>query len=225
MKKVIGLFIALVMVLITLTGCVNVNYEIQVNKDGSGEVSYVCGFSKETLESMGVSADDMVGAMKEKAEESEYIVEKYEDDEIAGFKANKHIDDLSKEMSMQEAFGEEYVKDTEENGINVERGLFTTKYSQNAEIDLTNMEELGETIKMTYKVKLPVNVKESNAAEQNKKELKWNLVSGEVNKIEFVAVGFNTLAITIVIVVLLVVCCAITIICTKKTNAKTEKKK
>ncbi len=209
MKKTIGLVMALILVLISLTGCVNINYEVKVNKNGSGDISYIYGFSKETLNSLQMTAEDMVKSMKEQAEESKYTVETYEDDEIAGFKAQKHVDDLSSEMSMQEAFGEEYVKDKEGNGINIKKSLFTREYSQNVQIDLTSLSDLGDSVKMTYKVTLPAKSKTNNATEVKGKELTWKLKAGEVNQIEFTAIGINILPIIIIVLVILIVAGAV----------------
>ena len=141
MKKTIGIIIVLILTLITLTGCAEINYEVKVNKDGSAEISYIYGISKDVLQKLNVSADDFVSEMKKQAQESEYQVEAYEDEKIAGFKANKHIEDLNKDFSLQETFGEEYVKDTDNNGIKFEKELFYTKYSQVAELDLTTLSE------------------------------------------------------------------------------------
>lgn len=210
MKKTIGLIIVLLIVLLTLTGCVNVNYEVEVNKDGSGEISYIYVFSKESLESLQVSAEDMVSSMKEQAEKSEYITEVYEDDKTAGFKASKHINDLSKDFSIQEAFGEEYVKESEDekdNRVIIKNNLFKTTISQNAEIDLTKMKDIATIVTMNYTVKLPIKASSNNASEvsKNGKELTWNLTGGEINKIEYTAVGINLLPIVLIIVVLAIV--------------------
>lgn len=216
MKKTIALIMALLLTLITLTGCVSIDYEVKVNKDGSGDISYIYAFSKETLNSFQMSAEDMVASMKEQAEESEYIVEPYEDDEVSGFIAKKHIEDLSTQMSMQEAFGEEYVKDKEGNGINIEKSIFVTRYTQNAQIDLTSISDFGNSIKMTYKVKLPVKAKTNNATEVNNKELIWSLNAGEVNEIEFTATKINILPIIIIVVILLIVVAVATLFILKK---------
>ncbi len=214
MKKTIGLISMLLIILVALTGCVNVNYEVEVNKDGSGDISYIYGFSKETLKDLPISTDDMVESMKEQAEENAYVVEAYENDEISGFKASKHIEDLSKDFSLQEAFGEEYVKDTENNGIKIEKGLFITKYSQNAEIDLTSMKDLSGNVDMTYKVKLPAKAKTNNATEvsKNSKELTWKLTAGEINNVEFVAQEMNVLAIIITVIIIAAVVAGIVIL-------------
>lgn len=215
MKKTIGLIILLILTLITLTGCAEINYEIEVKKDGSGEISYIFGMSKEILENLNVSADDFISEMKEQAEESEYKVEAYEDDNIAGFKANKRLNDLNKDFSLQEVFGEEYVKDTTDNGIKVEKSLFKTTYSQKAELDLTTLNEDEKEIKMTYKIKLPVAINTSNASEisEDGKTLKWNLKGGEINKIEFTAEEINIVPIVIIAIsAVLIVGVAITVV-------------
>ena len=46
MKKTIGLIVTLLITLVMLTGCVNVNYEVKVNKNGSGDISYVYALFK-----------------------------------------------------------------------------------------------------------------------------------------------------------------------------------
>ncbi len=225
MKKTIGLITMLIIMLITLTGCAQINYEVKVNKDGSGEIAYTYGISKDVLQQLNISAEDVISSMKEQAEESAYTVEAYENDNISGFKANKHVKDLSKDFSLQEAFGEEYVKDTENNGIKIEKGFLIVRYSQNTQIDLTTMNESEETIEMTYKIKLPAKVKTSNANEisKNQKELTWNLTAGKMNKIEFVAEEINMLSIAIILVIVVVIIAAIVIIIKLKKKHVTKK--
>lgn len=219
MKKTIGLIIMIIVMLVALTGCAEINYEVEVHKDGSGEITYIYGISKEVLEQLNVSAEDVISSMKEQAEESSYIVEAYEDENISGFKANKHVEDLTKDFSLQEAFGEEYVKDTENNGIKVEKTFLVTKYSQNAELDLTNVSDTN--IKMIYKIKLPTGVKTSNASavSENEKELTWNLKSGEINEVEFVAKQINILPVVIMLLVICIVVAILVFIILKKKHA------
>lgn len=225
MKKTIALITMLIIMLLALTGCAQINYEVKVNKDGSGEISYTYGISKNVLQQLNISAEDVISSMKEQAEESSYIVEAYENENVAGFKANKHVEDLSKDFSLQEAFGEEYVKDTEHNGINIEKGFLIIKYSQNTQIDLTTIDERQETIEMTYKIKLPAKVKTSNSNEisKNQKELTWNLTAGKINKIEFVAEEINILSIAIILVIAVVIIVAILIIIKLKKKHVTKK--
>lgn len=225
MKKTISVIVMLLLMLVLLTGCVNINYEVKVKRDGSGDISYVYGVSKDILEQYNISAEQIVGEMKGQAEESSYKVEEYEDENIAGFKASKHIDDLETDLSLQDAFGEDYVKDEESSGIYTKKDLFTVKYSQNAEIDLTSIEEIGLEIK--YVVKLPVKAEKSNADEisENGKTLIWNLKSEELNKIEFTARGLNIITVLIIIVIILVIIAALIVFMIfKRKKAKNETK-
>lgn len=225
MKKTIVLIIMLIIMLITLTGCAEVNYEVEINKDGSGEITYIYGISKEKLGSSEDLVEQFVGTMKEQAEESGYGVEVYENEKISGFKAKKHLENLSEEFSLEEAFGEEYVKDSQNNKINIEKSFWITKYSQNAELDLTNLSDAN--IEMTYKIKLPTVIKTNNASKvsEDGKELTWNLKSGEINKIEFIAEEINIMSIIIIvgaIVAVGVVIITIIVILKKKDVTKKE---
>lgn len=226
MKKTIGLIIMLVIMLITLTGCAEVNYELEINKDGSGEITYVYGISKEKIGGSTDLVEQFVETMKEQAKESGYTVEVYENEEISGFKANKHLSNLTEEFSLEEAFGEEYVKDTENNKINIEKGFWNTKYSQKAELDLTNLNDTN--IEMTYKIKLPTEVKTSNASNvsEDEKGLTWNLTAGKVNSIEFIAEETNVKSIAFVAgsaIAVVAVVVTIIIILNKKHATKKEK--
>ena len=169
----------------------------------------------------------MTADMKESAEESEYTIESYSDDEIAGFKASKHIDDLSK-ISLVEAFGEENVKDSEENQIKIEKNGSRITYSQNAKIDLTSMDEsTASLVAMKYTVKLPVASKDNNADEVSNdgKTLTWNLKAGEIKEVNFKTAnesGNKIIIIIVIIVVALIVVSCIVFICVKL--AKKSKK-
>lgn len=222
MKKTIGIVLILLVMLVTLTGCVSVNYEVKVNRNGSGDISYVYAFSQDTLKSFNISAEDMVQVMKEQAQENGYKVEPYETEELAGFKASKHLKNLNKEFSLQEAFGDEYIKDNENNTIKIEKSLFTTKYSQNAEIDLTSIQEMASEVQMQYKITLPAKAKTNNASEVEKlgKTLTWNLEGGKVNKVEFTAIQINILPIIIILAAVIIVATVFIILKRKKVTKK-----
>lgn len=223
MKKTIALIIMLLVILITFSGCAKVNYEVEINKDGSGKITYIYGISKEKLGGSTDLVEQFVETMKEQAEENDYKVEIYEDEKNSGFKASKHLENLSEEFSLEEAFGEEYVKDADNNKINLEKSLWKTKYSQNAELDLTNLKDTN--IEMAYKIKLPTKAKTNNATEvsENGKELTWNLKSGEINRVDFVAEEINIMpTVSIVGVVIVAVTVTVIIILKKKQVTKKE---
>ncbi len=223
MKKVLSLATIMLIALIVLTGCVDVNYEVTLNKDGTADVAYVYGFDKATLEQMGSTAEDMTSEMKQNAEASEYEIEPYSDDKVEGFKAKKHVENLS-DISLEEAFGSEYITDSEENRFKVEKKGSKTFYSQNAKIDLSNMDSsMASMVTMKYTVKLPTKVGENNASEVSKdgKTLTWNLTAGKVNEINFEAnSSIIGTVITIVIIALVVIGVTVAVVIVVKKSKK-----
>lgn len=189
MKKVISIISLIAFVLVALTGCVTVNYNVTINADGSGEVSYVYAFDKGLLESMGMTIEEMVGEMQAQAEETGYLIEIYSEDTYEGFRASKYLEDIT-EFSLEEAFGEDYITDSEENKLKITKSASDTIYSQNAEMDLTTMEDLREYGGvLTYSITLPVKAGSHNADEVSSdgKTLTWELYGGEIKSIEFEA--------------------------------------
>lgn len=226
MKKVLSLVTIMIILLIMLTGCVNVNYEVTLNKDGTADVAYVYGFDKEALEQMGTTAEDMTSDMKQNAEASEYEIETYSDDEVEGFKAKKHVENLA-DISLEEAFGSENVTDSGENQFKVEKKGLKTVYSQNAKIDLSTMDETtASVVTMKYTVNLPVKVGKNNASEVSKdgKTLTWNLTAGEVNEINFEASSSNPILIFAIIAILVVIGVIVVVELTIKKLKKNKEK-
>lgn len=225
MKKLLSLISVMAILLVALTGCVSVNYEVTLNEDGTADVAYIYGFEKEMLKQLETSAEDMTSDMKENAEESEYEIEVYSDDKIEGFKAKKHIENLS-EISMEDAFGSENVKDSEENQIKIEKKAFKTVYSQKANIDLSAMDEsTASMVTMKYVIKLPVKVGDNNASEvsEDGKTLTWNLKAGEVNEINFKASGNSSvMMIILIIAVVVIVAIALILIFSKKSQKNSK---
>lgn len=225
MKKVLSLVTIMIILLIMLTGCVNVNYEVTLNKDGTADIAYVYGFQKEFLEQMETTAEDMTSDMKESAEASEYEIETYSDDEVEGFKAKKHVENLS-DISLEEAFGSENVTDSEENQFKVEKKGLKTVYSQNAKIDLSNMDETTTSVvTMKYTVNLPVKVGKNNASEvsEDGRKLTWNLTAGEVNEINFEASSSNPILISAIIAILIVIVVIVVALAIKRSKKNKEK--
>ncbi len=226
MKKVLSLVTIVVMMLIVLTGCVELNYEITLNEDGTADISYVYAFEKSTLEQLGTSGEEMTSDMQEKAEESGYTIEEYSDDDVEGFIAKKHIEDLS-EISLEDAFGSEYVTDSEENQIKIEKSTFKTTYSQEASIDLSSMDETtASLVTLKYTINLPTSVGDNNADEvsEDGKTLTWNLTAGEINEINFEATSSQYAIIVLIIIAIVVIVVIIIIIVKKKKSNKNVEK-
>lgn len=221
--------------LFVLTGCANVNYEIKLERDGSGEVSYIMGYDKAFLSSMQVSVDDIkeddsFDEVKQEATNEGYTIEEYEDESTYGFKAYKHVNNIQNEFKIDE--------DTDaDDGIKYEKTLFKTKYSQNLALNLSDIigeEEdaltkaiLGQ-MKISYKIVLPFKVGENNATtvSEDGKTVEWILKAGEANEVKFVAEEDSTSYVVAGtgVVVLIIALCAIVVVTNKKKGKKQDVK-
>jgi len=205
MKKVLSLVLVMILMLVVLTGCVNIDYTVKVNKDGSGDITYIYGMQKEALQAMQMSADDVMSEMQESVQDSEYTIEKYETDTEIGFKASKYIANVTTDLSLEEAFGKEYITDSEENRMKIEKTSLKTKYSQNARIDLSDMEDMTYVgIKMKYSITLPAKIdadKTNGIVSEDGKTVTWNLQLGEINEITFEATSGDE--------IIWIICCSV----------------
>lgn len=238
MKKTIKSAILLIivgMLLFVLTGCVNVNYEIKLEKDGSGDVSYMMGYDKQFLKSIGAKQEDLEGddtfnEMQDEAEEKGYTVDKYEDELTYGFKASKHVENIQEEFNVGNVIGE----DIEDDKILFEESFLKTKYYQNTKLDLSAIEGeddvftnsiLGQ-MKISYKIVLPFKVGENNATtvSEDGKTLEWTLKAGQLNEISFEAVEDYTMYVIagVVVLVLVIAAVAIAFVTKKKKSEKQE---
>ena len=192
MKKTISIITLLALLLITLSGCVKVDYTTKINEDGSGEITYIYGMDKAVVESMGETDETAVAEERKKAEEAGYKTEKYEDEKVVGFKATKKVEDITEKSFALEIFGEDVIKNKEESKIKIDKILFWKIYKQKATVDLTEMEDmkdLGITIK--YTINLPTKVTKTNTENisKDKKTISWDLKIGETQEIEFKAIS------------------------------------
>lgn len=205
MKKILSLILVMILLLVTLTGCVNVEYAVKLNRDGSGDITYVYAISKQALDALQMTADELLDSSKQQVTDSQYTLENYETDEEIGFKATKHIGNVTTELSLEEAFGEEYIKDSDSNGVNIEKKANKTIYSQNAVIDLTSstIEDLSYTgAKIKYSISSPgeINLEKTNGTiSEDKKTVTWELKLKEKNEIKFEAIEKNNIWIWIVV--------------------------
>lgn len=222
--KSIILVVVSVFLLLGLTGCANINYEIKLEKDGSGEISYIMGYDKNFLNSMKVSLEDLKKSnsfddMKEEATKEGYTIEEYEDNTTYGFRAYKHVANVQNEFKVME-------DSTESDAIHYEKSFLKTTFSQNASIDLKDLSGEGQVedaltsavmgqMKISYKLILPFAVGENNASSvsEDGKTIEWTLKAGQVNEINFVAEQTNLVNIAIIagaVILVLILILAIT---------------
>lgn len=241
MKKIlknIAIIAILGIILLTLTGCANVNYDIKLNKDGSGDIAYVIGYDKSFLASIGVETsslenDNSFEEMEEQAKQNGYTIEKYEDDNTYGFKATKHANNIQEEFDVNDEAG----SNSEETGkIMYEKTLLKTKFSQSSKIDLTDVISDDEDaamlkavmgqMKISYKITLPFRVGANNATtvSEDGKTIEWALKVGEVNEVKFEAVQDYGMYALLVLAVVLVIVATISVILSKKAKKTSEVK-
>ena len=238
MKKAIKTLIGIMLMLllfIGLTGCANVNYEINLKKDGSGEVSYIIGYDKNFLNSMQVSVeslkqDNSFDDMKKQATQEGYEIEVYEDDNTYGFKAHKKVNNIQEDFRISQ-----YEED--ENRICFEKTLFKTSFSQNAKLDLSNLtgKEQQDTIttavlgqmKISYKIVLPFKVGQNNATtvSEDGKTLEWTLKAGQTNEVQFTAEQNDTFMVICIGIAIIGIIFVIFIVMRRNNSKKTQEVK
>lgn len=235
--KNIAIIAILTIILLTLTGCANINYDIKLNEDGSGDIAYTMGYDKSFLKSMGVETtsvknDDSLNDMKKEAEAKGYTIEDYEDDNTYGFKASKHVNNIQEEFNMNDEVSD---NNEEVERIIYEKTLLKTKYSQDSKIDLTNMEEdedaailkaLMAQMKISYRITLPFKATSNNATtvSEDGKTLEWVLKVGEINEIKFEAAKDYGMYALLGLAVVLVIVAAGSVILSRKAKKTAEAK-
>lgn len=236
--KNIAIIAILGIILFTLTGCANVNYDIKLNKDGSGDIAYVIGYDKSFLSSIGVETsslenDNSFDEMEEEAKQNGYTVEKYEDDNTYGFKATKHVNNIQEEFDVNNEAGS---NDEEDGKIMYEKTLLKTKFSQSSKVDLIDigaddedaamLKAVMSQMKISYKITLPFRVGSNNATtvSEDGKTLEWVLKVGEVNEVKFEAAQDYGMYALLGLAVVLVIVASVSVILSKKAKKTSEVK-
>ncbi len=244
MKRVLKISLILTFILLILTGCTNTEYNVRVNKDGSGKVNYSVEFDnevlKETLEIKDIADEDeqtkelkellalaedveVFSIAIEKAQENGYTTEEIiEDDNIVGYTATKEFENISEEFVIADSIVEEYVAISGDTGIKIEENFFTTKYTQSFTMDLTKGGDATNKVKISYE--FPKGFTKSNADEKASSlvttTLAWNLCNGEIKTIEYTVYTINLPIIIVAIIILIIV--LVTILVKKCKKNKTE---
>ena len=236
--KNMALIVILGIILFTLTGCANVNYDIKLNKDGSGDITYVIGYDKSFLASIGVETsslenDNSFSEMEEQAKQNGYTIEKYEDDNTYGFKATKPANNIQEEFDLNDEAGS---NNAETSKIMYEKTLLKTRYYQDSKVDLTDilsdneeaamLKAVMSQMKVSYRITLPFRVGSNNATivSEDGKTIEWTLKVGEVNEIKFEASQDYGMYALLGLAVVLVIVAVVSVFLFKKAK-KTEKVK
>ncbi|ARI75702.1 EGFR-like transmembrane domain-containing protein [Halobacillus mangrovi] len=175
-----------ILALTLLTACVKGNYELKINKDGSGESVVTIGFEEEAYERLGERGHSMVESATEELFTQGYNVESYNEEGYIGFQATKSFEDVREAENLQATGGmtEMGVGAALSDNIDmtVEEGVFTDMYKIEAVVDLENSGLLGgmqqlvsNQLDLTFTLDLPVSPKAHNADAVDGNELTWNI--------------------------------------------------
>ncbi|QHT48462.1 DUF3153 domain-containing protein [Bacillus sp. SB49] len=204
---------ALVLILI-LSGCVQGNVGVKINKDGSGETSFRIGVDENASGRFADRTDGLVETAKAELTQRGYEVSDYTSGGYTGFEASKSFEDIQ-EMDVLPASG--VVSDGAQDipvDTTVEEGFFTRTYAIVADVDLGESVSIpgaarfiGDRIDLTFTLDLPVKPKSHNADDVDGNVLTWNLDALEENRImvEITVPNIKNIAITAGAAIVLIV--------------------
>lgn len=228
MKKYLFL-VCILLLTISLTGCVKGDVHLTVNKDKSADTEIMVGIQN-SFYALASSDKDPFADLSKKLKSEGFSISKHKDNEYTGIKAVKHFDNVEKMKLNQKADKQPFkIKKTE--------SFFQTTYQVTGNFDMSNMlsndkkiskkdKELASIVTSQFDfnldVTLPVKSKENNADsfDVKTKTLHWDLIPETDNKISFVASVPNVKNIAITAVISFVLIGFIVILSFRKKTAK-----
>lgn len=199
-KKRWSLITVLILWLLFLSGCAEVEYHLTINKDASADVQYKIGMNSSLLSLLSSDSENPLETMRSDAESQGYKVVSYNNDQIIGIIASKHFKTLEKATNMKNLFANAdfQAKINGDTPLRIEKGFFIDRFFLDGHIDLTDMKEKPEDgleglgnamlsqIKMRFIITLPYKATNHNASsvKDNGNTLEWQLIPGMDNKIQ-----------------------------------------
>lgn len=211
-----------------LTGCMKVETEITVNKDGSAVVKNRFLMDKQLANMGGKNAFEE--STKKYANDPNSTVVPIETADMSGVEATKNIKDINND-SWNTTMDTENFKTKNPDGkfISIKKGFFKTVYTVDAEADMVpkangtdalsqsqsqanmagdmfgNM-NLDDMFKVVYTIKLPVKADSTNATTSDNEKFiySWQLKNNAVTPMKLQCTIYNTANIVITVVVLLI---------------------
>lgn len=237
-KKNMLLTILLIVATAFLSGCVNADFHLTINKDGSGDFSYKMLMDPALLAFSSMSEDgtstDPLGEMLNDAKKSGFTTTNLSENGKTGFEAKKHIANLQEDLKNGKLFGQtsmdKNIKPGE--GLVVNKGFFKTEYNFKMDFDMTSMsgnsssqsseidamaQSLLRSMNFNFLLTMPVKAQTHNASkiEDDGKTLVWNLIPGQKNEIAMTASVWNVTNIAMLGGGILVVLIIVTVMATK----------
>lgn len=229
-KKRLFLVTLLLIVAVSLTGCVDAKFHLTINKDGSGDFSYkmlmdptILAFSSQGNDA---SDKDPLTSMLEDAKKSGFTTTNLNENGKVGFEAVKHINNIEEDLNNGTLFGNSNIDKNfkPEEGLKIEKGFLQTTYKMKSDFDMSSMTASNESAEMnamtqnmlrsmnfSFALTLPAKVKIHNASttQDDGKTLVWNLIPGQHNEISMQADVLNTTNIALLVCGVLIILVAI----------------
>ena len=209
MKKISALLLVIVLAL-SLTGCMKFRTDLTVNKDGSGEVNYSIAINSFIYQMIKQQQQqDPLSEIRKKFEAKNYQVNKFNNEDLVGLNVSKKVADIAEIKSLEEVLQDANASSTQDignsglslAGLEIERGIFYNTYKYNQEVDMKELqlESTGNEITdemrqamlnkmdLGFTISLPVVATEHNATkvENGGQKLVWDFKPGTVNRVQF----------------------------------------
>ncbi|KNF08895.1 hypothetical protein CLPU_5c02020 [Gottschalkia purinilytica] len=212
--------IMIIMCLISiLSGCTNIGAEgtlkAKVNINGTVDLNLDILANKKSFGFLNDN-NNPIYIIKDKLEEKGFKVSNLVREEKMGIHATKHVENVKQELSLfknMEVFASENSNNKKNEMFRVEKGWFKTKYTLDANINVTEnirsngLEEILinsilSDVKLKLILDLPIKPSEHNASivKQDGKVLEWDIVPTTNNKVLMKAESLNVVNTVIAIV-------------------------
>ncbi len=222
-----------------LTGCIEFDYYIKVNRDASADVEYRIGLDQMFIGLMESQGKNPLSQVRLSAEENGFTVSHYSENDMSGIIAKKHADSLQELPGMSSIWAEADLETNTNDGagspFKMEPGFFYHRYLVDTQVDLSEMKELDSgddfglggaflnRVKMSFRMTLPVKPRSHNAAHVSDEgyTLGWDLLPGQNNRImvEAAVPNLRNIAAICITAALLAVALAIWLASRKKKQA------
>ena len=217
-----------------LTGCVKIETDVTIHKDGSAIVKERFLLSKQLL-AMSQEQDPFAEALEKYKDDASVQVKEYSTEDMKGIEATKNIEDITNDKWNTSPDSKNLVtKNPDGKFISVKKGFFKDVYILNAQVDTIPKEDnqmsaqekqmqaavtsglnANEIFSFSYIIRTPVKADSHNATESDESNFvyTWKIKFNTVNemKLQFTVYKAINIVFTILLVIVSLVIIANTI--------------
>lgn len=198
--------VSIFMILMLLSGCVQMIIGVNISDDGSADISIKAGLSTEVYDMLSSDESDPISEMRTEAENNGYSAEEYDENDYRGIIMTKHINNLedgSETDRYLEGITFTNTKSILKNSMTL-NGL--SKYSQSFKQNMTDSSIDISDFDMKLVVSVPYPITKTNAAQisDDKKTATFDLTALDSIELECES-GMSAKTIVLLIVIILAV--------------------